>query len=642
MEAALRSSVWGRSLFKILSLLAHAPEKYENQLALARPVSSARRAQPGVWFALLLICLLPRLWMTWKIDTVCPDAVLYLRLAEALHDGNWSAGLEQISLNTFTLILMLLQRLGADLTVAGQWWSLAVSTLAVLPIYGFARRQFDERVGLLAAFFYAIHPAAIERSPEVVRDPTYWLFFTLSLYLSWRAIAELRWHLFAAAGLSVALAALTRFEGLFLMIPLAGWSLVRAWHFPAARWRLAAGGLIVVLSFPLAVYGIRVLWLGDAPVEQMVRTDPLDRVRFWISSWLPEDEAAAGSTAVAAALAPTVAVPAPTIAAKPVTNVPEAPAPDVPAAEASPLVAPTMPSSTAAAVPSTALAVAPAAALPALPNASLIAAEVAPRRFGSRMSMSQSLHIFARKGIEGLNPFSLLAAAVSVLAWWPLARRSDQLPLLALAGTILLSSWIHMSFSGELSSRYFISVFLVMTPWSGLGIMWPPSRRLHGLQNWAHDDWRPGVVAALMLAALAIGCWSNAFMTSFEGRRQLADAARWTCQHYGADAEVWAARDNAALFGFYAHTQCRVLEANEVGALLDAVASSHADVIVLPTGKKHLAAALTASQARLGLKRIVVRGSDPDRPELVLLVRPGAADATRMSRSQTPAADSTR
>ncbi len=628
MEAALRSSVWGRSLFKFLALLAHAPESYENQLTLARPVDSARRAQPVVWFALLLICLLPRLWMTWKIDTVCPDAVLYLRLADALHDGNWSAGLEQISLNTFTLILMQLQRLGADLTIAGQWWSLAVSTLAVLPIYGFARRQFDERVGLLAAFFYAIHPAAIERSPEVVRDPTYWLFFTLSLYLSWRAIAELRWRLFTAAGLSVSLAALTRFEGLFLMIPLAGWSLVRAWHYPAARWRLAAGGLIVVMSFPLAVYGIRVLWLQDAPVERMVRTDPLDRVKFWISSWLPGDEAAAGSTTVATAPAPSITAPAPTVAAKPVTDAPAAPAQDVPAP--------------AAAVPSTAVTVSPATALPALPDVSLVAAEVAPRSFGSRMSWGESLHIFSRKGIEGLNPFALLAAAVSVLAWWPLARRSDQLPLLALAGTILLSSWIHMSFSGELSSRYFISVFLVMTPWSGLGMMWPPSRRLHGLQNWAHDDWRPGVVAAGMLAALAIGCWSNSFMTSFEGRRQLADAARWTCQHYGADAEVWASRDNAALFGFYANTQCRVLESNEVSTLLEAVASSHADVIVVPTGKKHLAAALTASQARLGLKRVVVRGSDPDRPELVLLVRPGAADATRMSRSQAPTADSTR
>ena len=628
MEAALRSSVWGRSLFKFFGLLAQAPESYENQLALARPVDSARRAQPGVWIALLLICLLPRLWMTWKIDTVCPDAVLYLRLADALHDGNWSAGLEQISLNTFTLILMQLQRLGADLTVAGQWWSLAVSTLAVLPIYGFARRQFDERVGLLAAFFYAIHPAAIERSPEVVRDPTYWLFFTLSLYLSWRAIAELRWHLFAAAGLSVALAALTRFEGLFLMIPLAGWSLVRAWHYPAARWRLAAGALIVVMSFPLAVYGIRVLWLQDAPVERMVRTDPLDRVKFWISSWLPGDEAAAGSTTVAATPAPIIAVPAPTVAAKPVTDALATPAQDVPAP--------------AVAMPSTAVTVSPATALPALPDVSLVAAEVAPRSFGNRMTLGESLHIFSRKGIEGLNPFALLAAAVSVLAWWPLARRSDQLPLLALAGTILLSSWIHMSFSGELSSRYFISVFLVMTPWSGLGMMWPPSRRLHGLQNWAHDDWRPGVVAAGMLAALAIGCWSNSFMTSYEGRRQLADAARWTCQHFGADAEVWASRDNAALFGFYANTQCRVLEANEVGTLLDTVASSHADVIVVPTGKKHLAAALTASQARLGLKRVIVRGSDPDRPELVLLVRPGAANATRMSRSQAPAADSTR
>ncbi|MGD9648611.1 MAG: ArnT family glycosyltransferase [Pirellulales bacterium] len=581
MEAALRSSILGRPLFRLMSLLAQAPESYENHLALPAPVSNSLPARPVQWLVLLLICLLPRVWMAAKIDTVCPDAVLYLRLAEALDHGNWTAGLEQMSLNSFTLILMLLHRLGADLTVAGQWWSVAVSTLAVLPIYGFARRQFDERVGVLAAFFYAIHPAVIERTPEVVRDPTYWLLFTLSLYLSWRAIAELRWHLFAAAGLCVALTALTRFEGLFLAIPFAGWTLVRGWHFPAARWRLAAGGLLVVVSFPLVVYGIRALWLEDAPVAKLVRTDPLERVKYWIGSWTPTEDSA----------------------------------PNVESEEA----------------------------IEAAPAAATVVAEIAPTTVGGRLSTRDALGIYAHKGIEGLNPFALLAVAVSVLAWWPLARRSDQLPLLALAATILLSSWIHLRYSGELSSRYFISVSLVMGPWAALGMMWPPSRRLHGLEHWAHDDWRPGAVATVMLAALAIGCSTHALRTSFASRRQLAQAGRWTCQHFGADAKVWAIRDHAALFGFYAETDCRVLEADRVDALVDAVASSNADVVVVPPGKKQLAAALTGAQDRLGLKRVVVRdGHQRAGKGLVLLVRRGVDDAARMSRSQNSTAESTR
>ncbi|MBX9791946.1 MAG: glycosyltransferase family 39 protein [Pirellulales bacterium] len=591
MEAALRWSLWGRPLYRLLHLLADAPESYENQLARQAPVASHQPARPVTWLVLLLLCLLPRLWMAAKIDTVCPDAVLYLRLAEALDSGNWTAGLEQISLNTFTLILMLLHRLGADLTVAGQWWSVAASTAAVLPIYGFARRQFDERVAVLAAFFYAVHPAIIERTPEVVRDPTYWLLLTLSLYLAWRAITELRWHWFAAAGVCVALTSLTRFEGLFLAIPLAGWMIVRAWHYRAARWRLALGGLIIVLSFPVTVYGIRALWFADAPVAKLVRTDPLDRVKYWLGTWaLPQkDTPEEGAGAAASSTAPLTAV---------TTEAATAPA-----------VAATSP------------------------------AETAPPTVGSRMSTAEALHFFAQKGIEGFNPFALLAAAVSVLAWWPLARRSDQLPLVALAATILLSSWIHLRFSGELSSRYFISAFLVVAPWSGLGMMWPPSRRLHGLQQWAHDDWRPGAVATVLLVALAVGSWSHAFRTSFASRRQLAEAARWTCHRFGTDAEVWAARDHAALFGFYAQTECRLLEADRIDALVDAVATSQADVVVVPPGKKQLAAALAAAQPRLGLKRVVVRDGDERAKGLVLLVRAGSDEAARMSRTQNSPSD---
>jgi hypothetical protein len=261
---------------------------------------------------------------------------------------------------------------------------------------------------------------------------------------------------------------------------------------------------------------------------------------------------------------------------------------------------------------------------------------------GGRLSTRQSLDLYARRGIEGLNPFVLLAALVSIRAWWPIARRSDQLPLLALFGLILASTWIHLAYSGELSTRYFLSAFLLATPWAGLGMMWPPSRRLHRLQHWAHDDWRPGVVAAIMLAALAIGCWTNAFKTSYSGRRQLAEAGRWTCQHFGSDAQVWVTRENARLFGFYAHTQCRLLEGDKIDALVDAVAGSQADVIVLPRGNKRLAAALAAAQERLGLKRVVVRDGHQAAKGLVLLVRPGAGDAARMSRSQNSSADSTR
>ena len=67
-----------------------------------------------------------------------------------------------------------------------------MATLAVLPIYGWIRRQFNPVLAILGGALYALHPAMVHDSPLIVRDPTFWLLFALGLYSSWRAVAEMR------------------------------------------------------------------------------------------------------------------------------------------------------------------------------------------------------------------------------------------------------------------------------------------------------------------------------------------------------------------------------------------------------------------------------------------------------------------
>ena len=57
-----------------------------------------------------------------------------------------------------------------------------ISSLVVLPLWGWARRQFDDRVALVACLLYAVHPKFIIESPEVMRDPTFWFLFMLAIY----------------------------------------------------------------------------------------------------------------------------------------------------------------------------------------------------------------------------------------------------------------------------------------------------------------------------------------------------------------------------------------------------------------------------------------------------------------------------
>jgi hypothetical protein len=230
---------------------------------------------------LLILCLAPRAIMAWKIGGICPDAALYIRQAESLEQGDLHGALDAMRLNLFPVILMLLHRAGLPWEAAGAWWGVVISSCTVLPLFGWVRRQFDDRVALAACFLYAVHPALIRWSPEVIRDPTFWFLFTLSLYLLWRAVTELRWPPAVAAGAAMALASMTRIEGALLLAPLALWSLGRGWARPEFRGRLVVSGILCVGVYPLLLGLIAAAWFDNQAPWQLVRTDPLETAREW-------------------------------------------------------------------------------------------------------------------------------------------------------------------------------------------------------------------------------------------------------------------------------------------------------------------------------------------------------------------------
>ncbi len=167
----------------------------------------------------MLACLIPRVLLAMRLSSICPDGVLYIGLAKALNEGRLHQAFEIMNLNIYPVVLMFLNRLGLSWEMGGMIWGILISCLVVLPLFGWVRRQFDDTVALTACLLYAVQPVFIQWSPEIIRDPTFWLFFTLSLYLLWRAVIEVRIGLSLAAGLAVTLAILTRFEGLIALDP---------------------------------------------------------------------------------------------------------------------------------------------------------------------------------------------------------------------------------------------------------------------------------------------------------------------------------------------------------------------------------------------------------------------------------------
>ncbi len=192
-----------------------APD-YGRPFAASAPTPNSKTLLPGVMLLLIIACFVPRAIMAWRLDTVCIDGLLYFRLADSIEQGKTLHGLDDgLQFGTFPLALSTLHRLGFEWETAAKYYGVLISTLTILPLFGWVRRQFDDRVAFVAALCYAAHPKLIEWSPEAVRDPLYWFAFVLGLYCLWRGTTEVDWRFMLGGGMAIALASLTRFEGWF-------------------------------------------------------------------------------------------------------------------------------------------------------------------------------------------------------------------------------------------------------------------------------------------------------------------------------------------------------------------------------------------------------------------------------------------
>ena len=125
--------------------------------------------------------------MAWRVPGICPDAVYYIGLGKAFETGDFEHGLGDMRFNIYPLILTGLHRAGLGWETAGIAWSVAISSCVALPLYGWVRRMFGQRLALGAGFLYAIHPGFVRWSVEIIRDSTFWFLFAASIYLLWRA-----------------------------------------------------------------------------------------------------------------------------------------------------------------------------------------------------------------------------------------------------------------------------------------------------------------------------------------------------------------------------------------------------------------------------------------------------------------------
>ena len=480
---------------------------------------------------LLLICLVPRIWAACRWNVLWSDSIVYLHVSEALKQGDFNAAFDRVGLNTFPVILMCLRRTGLDWTVLGEWWSVLVATLAVLPLFGWIRRQFDDQVAFVGCLLYAVHPKLVGYTPLIIRDPTYWLLFSLTLYLIWRAVTEVRWWLFAAAGASLTLTVYTRSEGWLLLVPLLLWAV---WRLPAAsgsRVRLALGTVTCLAMIPLLVVLVNITWLKDHSRWEIGRLDHLKMVWSWLVSSAEQ------------------VLDRPVLAAEPT------PARCIP--------------------PEGDISPAPAASRMDAGSDAVETNTVGNKPPSSQFTPTVLCRKVVLRLLKALTYGYGLLLVVGLYGWRRVFCRRDQQALFAYGLLLFFSVWVYYARYKGIDIRYFLSIVLIALPYLALGLLgvaeWiVQSARRYSL---ASPRRRAAVVFGLLLATAAVGM-PDATLSSRPVMTQQTELGRWILRHVGPDQTVLGPSSCLELLAYHAQARAIAFPPSVRGggeALLDVI-----------------------------------------------------------------------
>lgn len=507
---------------------------------------------------LLAVALVCRIGAAlWWGDLLWADSVFYRQVTDALHQGNFTKAFDSLGLNLYPVILMgldwLAATLGTDWTVVGKWWSVALASLAVLPLYGWVRRMFNDRAAFWAGLFYALHPHLVGHSPLIIRDPTYWFLFNLALYWSWRAVTEARLGVFLGAGLCLGLAAYTRIEGWILLVVLVGWSLCRLVVVAEARWRLALGTLLAVGTIPAGVVLVNLTWLKDHPQWEWGRLPWFLRIWDWATDRI-EDIFSSDVGGRLPLGSPPRKQPGDIFQVKrfPGAN---STGPAKPALGKRPLGSRAQEAHSSGGklllVQKQISISKPPSSAPHRPSES---AQPGERPKDAEWVQARRVALRLIKALT--YPYALLIG-IGLLHVWRIPLRADQL-LLSLHNLLLfLATWAYQSLSGGIDSRYFLPLLMTAFPYAAVGfeavlagICW--------LVNPGRGSWHPVgriITPGALVLLVGLGLFDLQPSATKLMRQQTA-LGQWILRNFGPGTKIFCPESASILLSYHAQAEC--------------------------------------------------------------------------------------
>jgi hypothetical protein len=149
-----------------------------------------------------------------------PDGVLYIHQARAIYYGLKDSILtcSMGYLSNYSILIVLAYKIFGDWVVAAKSVSLLFGTITLVPLYFLLDRFFRKEITLMATLIFALIPVFIDKSVDVVRDPVYWFFSVLGLYLFVSQIEKRNYLYLTVSSLCFLMAAWARIEAILFVL----------------------------------------------------------------------------------------------------------------------------------------------------------------------------------------------------------------------------------------------------------------------------------------------------------------------------------------------------------------------------------------------------------------------------------------
>ncbi|BDV41768.1 hypothetical protein GURASL_06910 [Geotalea uraniireducens] len=188
---------------------------------------------------LVVAALAIRLWFMQYFRVISADGIAYVDIARDIMTGQGLARATHYP-PFYPLLVGGVASLVGDYELAGQLVSIVMGSLLAVPLYLLGREFFAWRVALLAGVLTIVWPSLRGWSNEVMSQATYITLMLLGVYWLWFAVTRRSALAAIAGGVALALAHLTRSEGVLVFAAVSAVILVGIVRrkFPVGAFRL--------------------------------------------------------------------------------------------------------------------------------------------------------------------------------------------------------------------------------------------------------------------------------------------------------------------------------------------------------------------------------------------------------------------